>query len=135
MEDKADSIVYQGFDPEAFMDALNTDENWLGQRMAFSHDVYHVITGFDGSVLGEYGLAAFCFTEFRDSLNAFVLSCLPYVLIPNFKQTHKFIAAIIKGLILGLKSKPLVAYQFEANWDKPLSEVRQELGISEFFLA
>jgi ubiquinone biosynthesis protein Coq4 len=37
---------------------------------------------------------------------------------------------VIQGLIMGMKSKLLFAYQFELNWSKPVSEVRQELGIS-----
>lgn len=97
--------------------------------MALSHDVYHIITGFDGTPVGEFGLAAFCFAQFWDLLNLFVLSFLPLQLISDFKQAPQLIGSVIKGLIMGMKSKPIFAYQFEANWDKPVSEVRKELGI------
>lgn len=122
-------IVNQGFDPEAFTNPEAAAQNWVEQRMALSHDVYHIITGFDGTPVGEFGLAAFCFAQFWDLLNLFVLSFLPLQLISDFKQAPQLIGSVIKGLIMGMKSKPIFAYQFEANWDKPVSEVRKELGI------
>ncbi|HEY9609329.1 Coq4 family protein [Allocoleopsis sp.] len=125
-------IVNQGFDPEAFMSSSDSPENWVEQRMALSHDVYHIITGFDGSPMGEFGLAGFCFVQFWDLLNAFVLSFLPLQIASNFKQAPQLFGSLIKGFIMGMKSKPIFAYQFEANWNKPVSEVRQELGISGF---
>lgn len=123
-------IVNQGFDIEAFMSPSDSPENWVGQRMALAHDVYHIITGFDGTPLGEFGLATFCLVQFWDLLNVFVLSFFPLQLISNFQQAPQLIRSVIKGAIMGIKSKPIFAYQFEANWNKPVSDVRQELGIS-----
>lgn len=122
-------MVNQGFDLEAFVNPEAADQNWVEQRMAFSHDIYHIITGFDGTPIGEFGLAAFCLTQFWDLLNVFVLSFLPLQIIFDLKQAPQLIGSVIKGFIIGMKSKPIFAYQFEANWDKPVSEVRQELGI------
>jgi ubiquinone biosynthesis protein Coq4 len=123
-------MVNQGFDLEAFMSQSGNDENWVAQRMALSHDVYHIITGFDGSPIGEFGLAAFCLVQFWDLLNTFVLSFLPLQIVSNVKQAPQLIGSVITGFIMGLKSKPIFAYQFEANWNKPVSEVRKELGIT-----
>lgn len=123
-------IVSQGFNPEAFVSQSDNAENWVEQRLALSHDVYHIITGFDGTPIGEFGLATFCLAQFWDLLNVFVLSFLPLQIISDFKKAPQIIGSVIKGLIMGMKSKPIFAYQFEANWDKPISEVRKELGIS-----
>ena len=123
-------IVNQGFNPEAFMSPSDTEDNWVGQRMAVAHDVYHIITGFDGSPMGEFGLATFCLVQFWDLLNVFVLSFFPLQIISDFKQAPQLMGSVIKGLIMGMKSKPIFAYQFEANWHKSVSQVRQELGIS-----
>lgn len=119
-------IVSQGFDPEAF---ASRNESAFNYRLAISHDIHHVITGFDGSPVGEFGLAAFTLVQFRNLLNVFVLSNLPWFIIGNFSVTFKVITSAIKGFWLGFVAKPIIAYPFELNWHKPLTEVRQELGI------
>lgn len=124
----AKHIISQGFDPEVFVKP-NPNEDWLGCRLGLSHDVHHVILGFDGTPVGEFGLAAFVLLQYRDLLNVFVLSFVPLFMLGNPKIAVKILAAIIKGLRMGLACKPIVAYPFEANWHQPLHQVRQELGL------
>lgn len=116
-----------GFDPNAFTNVFK-DEDWLDQRAAVSHDIYHVVTGFDASHLGEYGLAAFSVVQYRDMLNAFVLSFAPVSLLrPDW--TLPLLRNLWRGFRLGRQCQPIIGYAFEKNWEKPLSQVRQELGI------
>jgi Coenzyme Q (ubiquinone) biosynthesis protein Coq4 len=121
-------IISQDFDPEAFVTSEHT--NWIDYRAALSHDVYHIIAGFDGSPIGEFGLAAFALVQYRDLLNVFVLSHFPWFLIGNIKSAPQAIAAVSKGLLRGIRCQPVFAYPFEQNWQKPISQVRQELGIA-----
>ncbi len=121
-------ITRQGFDPEAFVTEADQD-HWLNQRLGLSHDVHHVITGFDGSPLGEFGLAAFVLVQYRDLLNMFVLSHLPWFMLGHPSLVPKAIASIVKGLRQGFICRPIIAYPFEENWHKPLLQVRQELGL------
>jgi ubiquinone biosynthesis protein Coq4 len=123
----AKHIVSQGFDPEAFITA--EDEHWVDKRAALSHDVYHIITGFDGTPVGEFGLAAFAAIQYRDLLNVFVLSHVPYFMMGYPRLIGKLIKALFKGFRMGLQSKSVFAYPFEQNWHKPILQVRQELGI------
>jgi hypothetical protein len=120
-------ITNQGFDPNAFI--TNQDQDWVKRRAALSHDVYHIITGFDGSPMGEFGLAAFGLVQYRDLLNTFVLSHVPYFMMGNPHKIATLIALLTKGLRMGLRSKPVFAYPFESNWHKSIIEVRSELGI------
>lgn len=121
-------ITSQGFDPDAFATPDN-QEDWVDQRAALSHDIYHVITGFDGSPTGEFGLATFALLQYRDLLNVFVLSHLPWFAIGNIHLVPKTFAGVIKGFRMGQQSKPIFAYPFESKWTKSVNEVRQELGI------
>lgn len=120
-------IVSQGFDPEAFVTPENL--HWVDKRASLSHDVYHVITGFDGTPVGEFGLAAFAAIQYRDLLNAFVLSHVPYFMMGYPRLIGKLMKALLKGFRMGLQSKSVFAYPFEQNWHKPVLHVRQELGI------
>lgn len=122
-------LISAGFDPEAFITPHN-QQDWLSRRMALSHDVHHIITGFDGTPIGEFGLAVFVFLQYRDLLNVFVLSNAPWFSIGYIKQVPKLIASLVKGLQIGLKCQPIIAYPFEQNWHTPVIQVRQELGIT-----
>lgn len=122
-------MIRQGFDPKTFMMPEEAQQSWLEKRLAISHDVHHIIAGFDASPVGEFGLAAFCLVQYWNLLNVFVLSFLPLNIILNFRLAPRLIAATFKGFMMGLICKPIFAYSFESNWHKPLSEVRAELGI------
>ena len=122
-------MISQGFDPEAFMTQEDSQLSWVGKRAALAHDVHHIITGFDASPVGEFGLAAFTLVQYWNLLNVFVLSFLPLNLIVNFRLAPQLIAATVKGFLMGLACKLIFAYPFESNWQKSISEVRSELGI------
>ncbi|MGG6240700.1 Coq4 family protein [Nodosilinea sp. AN01ver1] len=119
------------FDPATFM----TDEanrEWLRQRMAISHDIYHIYTGFDASPVGEFGVAVYTLVQYRDLLNVFVLSFVPLSLT-NPLWTVPLLRALWRGYWMGVRGRAAIAYPPELNWEKPLAIVRQELGLGEFF--
>ncbi|MEM9137586.1 MAG: Coq4 family protein, partial [Cyanobacteria bacterium P01_F01_bin.42] len=120
-----------GFDPNAFVDAFD-DEDWFDQRTGVSHDLYHIVTGFDAGPLGEFGLAAFALVQYRDLLNAFVLSFVPLSLT-NPVWTFPLVRNIWRGFRMGWRCKPIIGYEFELNWATPLSQVRRDLGITALF--
>jgi ubiquinone biosynthesis protein Coq4 len=117
----------QGFTADSFID--NDQDTVFDQRLGIAHDVQHIMTGFDSSPIGEFGLAAFMLVQYRDLLNVFVLSWVPWSMIGNVRRIPKLIVALGRGFIGGWRSQPLAAYPFEDNWHKSLSEVRQELRI------
>ncbi len=124
-------MMRYGFDPEVF----TTDEangEWLRQRTAISHDIYHIYTGFDASPIGEFGVAAYTLVQYRDLLNVFVLSFVPLSLT-NPLWTVPLLRAMGRGFRMGMKGKAAIAYPPELSWEKPLAIVRQELGLGEFF--
>ncbi|NJM56840.1 MAG: hypothetical protein HC857_04500 [Synechococcales cyanobacterium RU_4_20] len=118
-----------GLDPKAF---LFPEDDWLDQRMAIGHDIFHVIAGFDAHPLGEFGVAAFTLVQYWDFLNVFVLSFVPLSLT-NPRWTGPLLRNLLRGLRMGKTCQPVIAYAVEDNWEKPLSLVRQELGIASYF--
>jgi ubiquinone biosynthesis protein Coq4 len=117
----------QGFTIDAFAD--KEKDTIFERRLGISHDVQHIITGFDSSPIGEYGLAAFMLVQYGDLLNVFVLSWVPWSAIGNFRSIPKLFKSLSRGFVGGWCSSPLVAYPFEDNWHKSIVEVRQELKI------
>jgi ubiquinone biosynthesis protein Coq4 len=122
-------MLQLGLDPKAF---LFPEDDWLEQRIAIGHDIFHVIAGFDASPLGEFGVAAFTWVQYRDLLNVFVLSFVPLSLT-NPSWTWPLLCNLVRGFQMGKTCKPVIAYGVEDHWDKPLSLVRQELGIAGYF--
>jgi ubiquinone biosynthesis protein Coq4 len=122
-------MLQQGFTADAFIDR---DLNKLPftHRLAIAHDVHHIITGFDSSPIGEFGLAAFILVQYWDLLNVFVLSWVPWFMLGNMLSIPKLFIALYRGFTLGWRSRALVAYPFEVNWDKSILEVRRELRIA-----
>ncbi|NJL47294.1 MAG: hypothetical protein HC929_07115 [Leptolyngbyaceae cyanobacterium SM2_5_2] len=124
-------MLKYGFDPDTFMSA-DTTKYWLRQRMAISHDVYHIMTGFDASPIGEFGVAAFTLVQYWDLLNVFVLSFVPLSLT-NPLWTALLMRALWRGFWMGRRGNAAIAYPVEANWETPLAVVRHDLGLGKFF--
>jgi ubiquinone biosynthesis protein Coq4 len=121
-------MITHGFNIDAFADPERGTK--FERRLGMAHDVQHIITGFDTSPVGEYGLAAFLLVQYGDLLNVFVLSWVPWSAIGNPQRIPQLVKALWRGFLGGWRSAPLAAYPFEENWHKLLAEVRQELKIS-----
>jgi len=121
-------ILGHGYDPEGFV-TVESRDSWLQRRMAISHDIHHILTGFDSSPVGEFGLAAFVWVQYRDLLNLFVLSHVPWFMVGHPHLIGKTVRAVVQGWQMGQQSQPAIAYPFEQNWQTPVTEVQRELGI------
>lgn len=120
-------MMAMGFNPEAFV--TQDPRAWISRRAALGHDIHHVIVGFAADPVGEFGLAAFCWVQFWDLLNVFVLSFVPITILGYPRQTGALLKALARGFWLGLVSKPIMAFPYENHWQTPLTEVRRQLGI------
>jgi ubiquinone biosynthesis protein Coq4 len=117
----------QGFTTDSFVD--QEEDDVFDRRLAIAHDVQHIMTGFDSSPIGEFGLAAFMFVQYRDLLNVFVLSWVPWSMLGNVRWIPKLCAALWRGFVGGWCSRPLAAYPYEDNWHRSIVEIRRELQI------
>jgi ubiquinone biosynthesis protein Coq4 len=121
----------QGFTPDTFVNP-ELDKDPFERRLAIAHDVQHIMTGFDSSPLGEFGLAAFMFVQYWDLLNLFVLSWTPWFALGNWKSIPQLVANLGRGFNSGWRARSLVAYPYECNWHKSIVAVRQELRITNY---
>ncbi|MEO0456614.1 MAG: Coq4 family protein [Cyanobacteria bacterium P01_A01_bin.114] len=100
-------------------------------RFTLSHDVFHVLLGFDTSYAGEAGVLAFTMAQnYSFALSAYqpVLTLL-YPLIFS-TEADQMRANIRKGETLGQRASCLLAYPFEQNWSRPIAAIRTELGLN-----
>jgi len=130
----AASLARLGYDPNlhAGMEPLN-DAHYVELRLSQTHDLWHVITGFDTSVIGEIGLQAFHLTQFPYPLASTLTGhalLTTTVLEPD--QLPPLVEAIRVGLQMGLVARPLFAQRWEEGWAKPLQQWREELRVRPF---
>lgn len=120
-----------GFDPNlhAGMTA-QSDAEYVELRLSQTHDLWHIITGFDTSVVGEIGLQAFHLTQFPYPLaTMLVANSLIGSTLREPEMLPSLLAAIAQGLQMGQTTRSLFAQKWEEGWEKPLSQWQAELHI------
>jgi ubiquinone biosynthesis protein COQ4 len=93
-----------------------------GDLIQRTHDIWHVLTGLSPSVEDEFMLQAFTRAQvFRPSSALLVL----YGVMTRQVALSRAIASLKRGH----QAQHLTQWHLEADWEKPLEEVRQKLGI------
>lgn len=129
----ADLILSLGYDPEFFRPRdISSEGRWLTQRIATTHDIHHVLTGFGTEAAGENGVLA---------ITAAQIGFPGYVLLTSAGQLASFrfqperfpliSAAVSHGAAIARQANCLAAVKWEEGWEKPVHQWRQELGIRE----
>jgi ubiquinone biosynthesis protein Coq4 len=96
-----------------------------------THDLWHVLTGFATDVAGELGLQAFYLAQLPARLSPLLLAIgMTNTLVFGFDDRVARMDAITHGWQLGKQAKPFFGRDWSAMWDRPLADLRAELGIS-----
>jgi len=97
---------------------------FLRNRMRDTHDLWHVVTGYKGDLLGEAALLAFSFAQTRNPGVGFIVAVA--LLRGREPRVRQF---ILRGFVRGLRSEWLPAVKWEKLLSLPLDRVREMLGI------
>jgi adenylylsulfate kinase len=129
----AEHMIHNKLDPDFYPPLeIRTDEHYIIMRMRQCHDFLHVLLGFDTSEEGELGLQGFLMAQLASPLSMLLIGGT--LLASPFKKQEKFFPYLghaFQGWQMGRKAKPVFAFDYEANWHRPLTEVRRELGLPE----
>ena len=124
-------ILQLGYDPEFFRPRpIESDGQWLTQRIATTHDIHHVISGFGTERAGETGVLA---------ITAAQIGFPAYVLLTSASQLANFrlkleefegiSRAAAHGSAIARQVQCLAIARWEEGWEKPIQQWRQELGL------
>ena len=124
-------ILQLGYDPEFFRPRpIESDGQWLTQRIATTHDIHHVISGFGTERAGETGVLA---------ITAAQIGFPAYVLLTSASQLANFRLkleefegishAAAHGSAIARQAQCLAIARWEEGWEKPIQQWRQELGL------
>lgn len=127
----ASAIKGSGLDPNLHIGmTAESDAKYVELRLSQTHDIWHVITGFDTSPIGEIGLQAVHLAQFPYPLatmlvaNSLMSSTLLYP-----EGLPSLLNAIALGWQMGETAGALFAQKWEQGWDKPLAQWQAELNI------
>jgi ubiquinone biosynthesis protein COQ4 len=128
----AEHIRITGFDPNYYRPLpITNDTNYILTRLRQTHDLWHLVTGLGSDVKGELGLQAFCLAQIRIPLPILLIAGgLLRTLLTVPEEVGDTLEQIAIGYRMGARAKPFLAQKWEARWDRPLAQWREEMGIS-----
>lgn len=121
-----------GLTPEA-IPRIDDDrgENYMRAHLYETHDLWHVVTGFDPDPAGEAGLQAVYAAQLPGMLPAALVSALLLnaALERSSVKTKQRFDAVARGWELGRRAKLLFGYPWRDRFGTQLADVRRELDI------
>lgn len=105
--------------------------HYLRLRVRQTHDIWHVLTGYDTDPLGELGLQGFYFGQVTNGLSALLLAggIFKCLFTGRYSDLEQYIDVFCEGYHKGRAAHPLLDVQWEQLWSEPLDGLRQRLGI------
>jgi ubiquinone biosynthesis protein COQ4 len=105
-------------------DDIPEDLDFLRNRMRDTHDLWHVVTGYKGDLLGEASLLAFSFAQTRNPGIGFIVG------IALLRGREPSVRRLIwQGFTRGVRAQWLPAVEWEKLLSLPLPTVRRTLNI------
>jgi len=134
----AEFIDSHGFDLEALYrfkdgrsEATLKPEERLTLHMERSHDLWHVVTGFETDVTGELGLQAFYVAQLGSPIAVAVISAL---LLNAVVRAPEDVPVRMEAIATGWRHGQACESLFGADWaaliHEPLEDVRARFGIT-----
>lgn len=108
---------------------FKSKQAFVHARMRETHDLLHVITGFDPNGAGEVALATFCLFQHQTVSSVFIIFGALMENIAKGKPIEIYLKAIEKGVAMANGCKLIISYQIEDWLDKDLNDVRVDLGV------
>lgn len=121
----------RGYDPDYYEKIdIKDDVDYVLMRLRQTHDIWHVMTGFGTSRIGEIGIKAVELAQTRRPMAAVITTggVLRYM-SKEPEQLGEVLHAISTGYQMGLKAELLLAERWEDNWERQVTDWRAELNI------
>lgn len=123
-----------GLDPAA-LPALSarTDGEYFRAHLYETHDIWHVVTGFNVDVPGEIGLQAFYLAQLPGGgLPALILAAgFVHGAVFNDEVLFPMMDEVARGYRVGRQAKAFFGVRWDDLWAEPLADVRRLLGVAE----
>lgn len=125
----------RGLSPEFFPYLEVTEAvTYLGMRIRKTHDIWHVLAGFDTDPAGEVGLMGFYQAQYPSSfpMAIMVATMLGAIERRDLAEIDDVMVQTCAGFQNGKRARKLYGVVWEDHWERDLAEVRKEFSIEPF---
>jgi ubiquinone biosynthesis protein Coq4 len=113
------------------IESLNDAHQYIQLRSRAGHDLWHLVLNIPTTLAGEVAIVAVAARQLRYPSTVLVLAAELLSRCHLKDQEPDLAEAIAFGLQLGGVCAPLLAQRWEEGWNRPLSEWRHGLGITQ----
>jgi ubiquinone biosynthesis protein COQ4 len=120
----------RGLTPEVFVpprEIRDERKRYVSQRLRQTHDLWHVVSGYNTDVPGEIELQAFTFGQNQTPFGFFV--ALGGMLKERGRRAE-LLGRVLRAHRRGRKAKQLCYRDWEKRFELPLEDVRREMGLA-----
>jgi len=111
--------------------ARGEDVGYLAERGFQLHDMFHVLTGYDTTPLGEVRVVSFTVAQTPAPYPAMIIASRPLQMVLYKPELlPPVMDAITEGWALGRRARPLMGVRWEEHWERPLAELRAEFDLT-----
>jgi ubiquinone biosynthesis protein Coq4 len=129
----AEHMRRNGLDPAALPQRPSEDElSYALAHLYETHDLWHVLTGFDTDVAGELGLQAFYLGQVEGKLGLMLIAMglLNSARDPGaYEDRGRRMDAIARSWQLSRKARPLFGIRWQDQWHRPPHQIQAELRL------
>ena len=127
----ASYLKSNGLDPSALpARKAVTDAEYVSAHLYETHDIWHVVTGFQTDVAGELGLQAVYAAQLPSRVAVGILAIgMVQTLFKGFADREARFEQIVRGWQMGRRAAPLIGFDWRSMLNAQLLEVRQQLGL------
>jgi ubiquinone biosynthesis protein Coq4 len=126
----ADFMRSRGLTPEVFDGAppevADPRSAYIIQRLRQTHDLWHVVTGYETDAASEIALQAFTFAQVRAPSSLLLATAGTLRAAREVPRLPRDVMAAFRA---GLRAEKLALFPWEDHWQTPLAEVRRLLGV------
>jgi ubiquinone biosynthesis protein COQ4 len=120
----------RGLTPEVFVpprEIRDEGKRYISQRLRQTHDLWHVVSGYDTDIMGEVEVQAFTLGQLLTPF-AFFVVLGGIAQAPSARS--ELLRRVARAFRRGRSAKPLSYRAWERRFVMPLREVRAELGLA-----
>jgi ubiquinone biosynthesis protein COQ4 len=123
-EERIDAASLVAADRQVRRDNTLSEEQFVWEHLRDTHDLWHVITGYHGDLVGEPALQAFMFAQLGMPGSAFLALAV-------FAQAPPGVRPVLADAFVdGLRARWLFGQDWVALLPRPLAEVRAQLRVT-----
>ena len=106
----------------------DADRTRFGVRLRDTHDLWHVVTGYNRDLVGEASLLAFTYAQIKNRGIGFIVAMAYFLAGKEEGHGRRMMREAYRR---GKKAEWMPAADWEALLEQPLTEVRRELGVGD----